>query len=78
MVTTGAVGHRRRPCTPFLFAFMQHLAQDTVDMFGLQEEVIRSQEAATAAEATCAEVVRAAAASAQEAVVTWERVATLI
>jgi hypothetical protein len=47
-------------------------------MFRLQEEVIRSQEAATAAEATCAKAVRAAAASAQEAVVTWERVATLI
>jgi hypothetical protein len=62
---------------PFPF-FVQRLAQDTTDVPGLQEEVIWVREATVAVEATCAEVVCAVAAFAQEAAVARVTIQALI
>jgi hypothetical protein len=48
------------------------------DVPGIQEEVIQSQEVVVAAETAHAAVIRAAAASAQEVTVAWERAMTFL
>jgi hypothetical protein len=53
---------------------VQRLAQDTIDVPGWQEDVIRVQESITAVEAAHVEVVRVVVAYAREAAVTWEGV----
>jgi hypothetical protein len=51
---------------------VQRLAQDTIDVPGWQEDVIRVQESITTVEAAHAKVVRVVVASAREAAATWE------
>jgi hypothetical protein len=65
------------PFTPLLL-LLQRLAQCTVDVPGLREEVIRAREPAATVEAARVAAVRAVEASAQEATVAQESATVLV